>query len=65
MPEGFSGWIAQNIGTGDAKVNGFVLSPGDKLDFSHLEFGVIWNSPIVVEVASGGAVRIMRLQYNS
>ena len=65
MPEGFGGWIAMNIGSADVKVDGFVLAQGDKLDLSHLGSEVVWNVPIQIEVATGGALRIMRLKYNT
>lgn len=65
MPEGFGGWIALNIGTGNVKVDGFVLTPNAMLDLSHLPYNVVWNSPIPIEVESGGVVRITRLKYNA
>lgn len=67
MPEGFSGWYAQNIGTANVEVDGFVLGPGDTIDFSHIT--AIWSSPIVVVCLAGdlnltrGILRITRLQY--
>lgn len=64
MPEGYGGWLAMNIGTGNVEVDGFVLEPGQMLDFSHLGSGVVWNSPIPVVCQTGGVVRITRLIYS-
>lgn len=64
MPEGFGGWIALNIGTGKVKVDGFVLQPNMVVDLSHLPWYVTWDSPIPVEVETGGVLRITRLKYN-
>lgn len=64
MPEGYGGWFAMNIGTGNVKVDGFVLEPNMQLDFSHLPYNVLWNAPLQIEVASGGLLRITRLKYN-
>lgn len=64
MPEGFGGWFALNIGTGNVKVDGFVLQPNMSVDFSHLPWYVTWNSPITVEVETGGKLRITRLKYS-
>lgn len=63
MPDGFCGWIAQNIGTANVEVNGFVLESGEKLDLSNVASNVIWSSPIVIVCQSGGVLRIMRM-YN-
>ena len=65
MPDGFGGWIALNIGTGNVKVDGFVLQPNMAVDLSHLPWSVTWNSPIPIEVESGGVLRITRLKYNA
>lgn len=64
MPEGFGGWIALNIGTSKVKVDGFVLQPNMAVDLSHLPWYVTWDSPIPVEVETGGVLRITRLKYN-
>ena len=61
MPDGFGGWIAQNIGTANVEVNGFVLESGEKLDLSNVASNVIWSSPIVIVCQSGGVLRIMRM----
>lgn len=63
MPEGFGGWFAQNIGTGNVLINGFIVEPNATIDFSHLDANILWKSPIVVEVQAGGVLRIMRLKY--
>lgn len=67
MPEGFGGWYAQNIGQSTVKVDGFLLEPGESLDFSTLAPNVIWNSPITIEFpaiqTAAGSVRVMRLMY--
>lgn len=67
MPEGFGGWYAQNIGQSTVKVDGFLLEPGESLDFSTLAPNVIWNSPITIEFpelqTTIGSVRVMRLMY--
>lgn len=63
LPEGLGGWIAQNIGTGNVEVDGFVLEPGEKLDFSHLHPTVKWESAIVVICQTNGILRITRLKY--
>ena len=63
MPEGYSGWRAQNIGTGDVEVDGFVLHPGDVLDYTSIDKDVVWDSPIVVVVKPYGALRVARLKY--
>ena len=64
MPEGYGGWIALNIGTGNVKVDGFLLRPNMAVDLSHLPWYVVWSSPIPIEVEAGGALRITRLKYN-
>lgn len=64
MPEGYAGFLAKNIGTGNVKVDGFVLEPGDELDLTSIPADVIWNSPLPIEVESNGVLRIMRLKYN-
>lgn len=64
LPEGFGGWRAQNTGTANVDVDGFVLKPGESIDYSHLEPSVVWNSPIVIVVTTGGVLRISRLKYN-
>lgn len=61
MPDGFGGWIAQNIGTANVEVNGFVLESGEKLDLSNVASNVIWSTPIVIVCQSGGVLRIMRM----
>lgn len=67
MPEGFAGWYAQNIGTANVIVDGFVLEPGDTIDFSHITAD--WESPITVVCErklinnNQGVLRIIRLQY--
>lgn len=64
MPERYGGWLAMNIGTANVEVDGFVLQPGQILDFSHLGSSVIWNSPITIVCQTGGSVRITRLIYS-
>lgn len=64
IPKGFGGWIALNIGTGKVKVDGFVLQPNMAVDLSHLPWYVTWDSPIPVEVETGGVLRITRLKYD-
>ena len=64
IPKGFGGWIALNIGTGKVKVDGFVLQPNMAVDFSNLPWYVKWDSPIPVEVETGGVLRITRLKYD-
>lgn len=64
MPEGFGGWYAQNIGTGNVEVDGFVLEPGQTLDFSHLAPCVKWQSAIVVVCRTNGILRITRFKYS-
>lgn len=68
MPEGFAGWYAQNIGTANVIVDGFVLEPGDTIDFSHIT--AEWESQITVVCEQSdnlnlnrGILRITRLQY--
>lgn len=63
-PEGYGGWMAMNIGTGNVEVDGFVIKPGEKLDFSHLDPCVVWNSAIPIVCSAGGVLRITRLIYN-
>lgn len=63
MPEGFGGWFAKNIGTGNVEVDGFVLEPGDTLDFSHLQPTVVWESAITVVCAENGILRLTRFKY--
>lgn len=63
MPEGFGGWIALNIGTGNVEVDGFVLRPNMAVDLSHLPYYVTWNSPIPIVCQEGGILRITRLKY--
>lgn len=64
MPEGFGGWLAQNKGTANVKVDGFELTPNSQLDLTNLPWYVTWNAPLTIEVEPGGVVRIMRLKYN-
>lgn len=66
MPEGFGGWWAQNIGTSDVVVDGFVLKAGEKLDcFATLPPECVWGSPIpVVFNQPGGQLRFERLKYD-
>lgn len=63
QPEGFGGWIALNIGTGNVEVDGFLLRPNMAVDLSHLPWYVTWNSPIPIVVQPGGLLRITRLKY--
>lgn len=62
MPENFGGWYAQNIGTGNVEVDGFVVKPGEHLDFLSLG-ACVWNSPIAIVCQSGGILRLSRLKY--
>ena len=62
MPEGYAGWIAKNIGTGNVEIDGFILEPGDVFDMSHIES--VWNSSITITCQQNGSVRIMRLKYS-
>lgn len=64
MPEGYGGWFAMNIGTSNVKVDGFLLLPNMTIDFSHLPWFAAWNTPIPIEVETGGMLRITRLKYN-
>lgn len=66
MPDGFGGWIAQNIGIGKVVVDGFVLEPGEKLDcFASLPPEVVWSSSIsIVFEQAGGQLRFDRLKYS-
>lgn len=61
VPEGYAGYLAQNIGTANVTVDGFVLEPGDKLDFSTIL--AKWQTPIAITCQTGGAVRIIRFMY--
>ena len=64
MPEGYGGWYAKNIGTGDVEVNGFVLGEGEHLDFLSIEPNCVWNTPITIVLKNAeGKLRITRLQY--
>lgn len=64
MPEGFGGWIALNIGTGNVKIDGFLLRPNMAVDLSHLPWYVTWDSPLPIEVEPNGILRVTRLKYN-
>lgn len=66
MPEGFGGWLAQNIGTSDVVIDGFVLKPCEKLDcYAALPPECVWTSPIpVVFNQPGGQLRFERLKYD-
>lgn len=64
MPDGFGAWLAQNIGTGNVTIDGFVLQPGQLVDFSHLQPNIIWNTPIPITCTAGGVLRIMRFIYS-
>lgn len=60
----FSGWMAQNIGAADAEVLGFVLKPGEKLDFKDIARpDVLWTSQIFIKCA-GTKVVLVRIQYS-
>lgn len=63
MPGGFSGWYAKNIGSANVDVDGFVLEPGDSIDFHNLQPSVNWDSPIIIVCQAGGVLRITRFQY--
>lgn len=64
MPEGYGGWYAKNIGTGDVEVNGFVLGEGEHLDFLSIAPNCVWNTPITIVLKNAeGRLRITRLQY--
>lgn len=65
QPENYGGWMAANIGTADAVVDGFPLSPGDGLDFTKLDPHVIWNKQIQITVNAGAKVRVRRLLYSN
>lgn len=62
-PEGFGGYLAQNIGTADVTVDGFILKPGEKLDFSSIAYNATWATPIIITCQQGGMVRIIRFMY--
>lgn len=62
-PDGFGGWLAMNIGTGDVEVDGFVLKPNQQLDYSHLLPNIQWGTPIVIVCKDGGILRLARMQY--
>lgn len=63
-PGRFGGWMATNSGTADAVVDGYVLSPGDTIDYTCLDKDVLWDSPIAIDLrATGAKVRLTRLQY--
>lgn len=64
MPEGFGGYYAKNNGTGNVIVDGYILEPGDHLDFSNMASDIIWNSPIVIVCETGGELRITRFLYD-
>lgn len=64
-PEGFGGYLAQNIGTADVTVDGFMLNPGEKLDFSSIAENALWQTAITITVQPGGVVRIIRFMYSS
>lgn len=64
MPDGFGGWLAQNIGTASVIIDGFTLLPGQLVDFSHIQPNVVWNTPIPVVCSPGGILRIMRFIYS-
>ena len=64
QPENYGGWMAVNTGIGNVSVDGFVLEPGDGLDFMSLDPHVIWNKQIqVVILTTGGKARIRRMLY--
>lgn len=63
MPEGFGGYYAKNIGSGNVIVDGYILEPGEYLDFSSMASDVVWNSPIVIVCETGGELRITRFMY--
>lgn len=63
MPEGYAGWFCKNIGTGNVEVDGYVLEPGETLDFLSLQPNCVWNTPISIVVQTNGVLRITRLQY--
>lgn len=63
MPEGFGGYLAQNIGSGDVEVDGFILEPGMQLDLTKIPADITWDTPITIICGEGGILRIMRLLY--
>ena len=63
-PSHFGGWMAVNSGTVAVSVDGYVLQPGDGIDYTHLHPSVTWDSPINIVIPVGGSVRFTRLMYN-
>ena len=65
QPENYGGWLAVNTGTANVSIDGYVLEPGDGLDFTALDPRVLWNKQIqIVILAAGGKVRITRFIYS-
>lgn len=64
MPEGYGAWKAQNVGTGNVEVDGFILKPGETIDWSNIEPNVVWNTPIIIVCQTGGVLRVARLTYS-
>ena len=61
--EGYGGWLAVNVGEGNAIVDGYTIEPGEGLDFTSLQPDVIWDSPISIVLETGGIIRLTRLMY--
>ena len=62
-PGKFGGWYAMNIGTANAKVNGYPIPPMCGLDFTHLHPEAVWAKPIEIIVEPGAQVRMTRFIY--
>ena len=52
-----------NVGSAQAKVMGYLLAPGEGLDFTQVGENE-WMGNIQIEIQTGAAVRITRLRYS-
>lgn len=59
LPKNLVGWMAVNSGTIDVYIYGFLLHPGDCFDMTRLPEDAIWETPIQLQIPTGGSIRLM------
>lgn len=59
----YGGWLAVNTGNVDIKVDNYTLQPGDGIDLTSLDPSVVYESPIRIQVPTGGECVLTRMLY--
>lgn len=59
----YGGWLAVNTGNVNIMVDNYTLQPGDGIDYTHLSPEVVYESPIRIQVPSGGQCILTRFLY--